>query len=145
MNEEIKKTQETAVQSIGSEEPPSVPGDPPVYYTQVWLNQTYGNHPNWVALAEDGITGWGTIYGLVRALQIYLGIGVDGDFGNGTKTAFENRFASTGGAVVPVLYAVDPIYGIISGALRTFNINTLFYGKNTIVYTINCFCRQVLK
>lgn len=117
MNEDIRKTQKIAVNSTGNGEPPNVPGDPPVYYTQVWLNQTYGNHPYWVTLTEDGITGWGTIYGLIRALQIYLGIGVDGDFGNGTKTAFENRFASTGGAVAPVLYEVDNIYGIISGAL----------------------------
>lgn len=94
-----------------------IPGDAPVYFTQVWLNETYGYHQSWVALEEDGITGWGTIYGLVRALQIYLGVTADGDFGNGTISAFKSRFASTGGEVVPVLYAVDKIYGIISGAL----------------------------
>lgn len=112
MSEDITKIHAAAAEG-GTE----VKGDPPVYYTQIWLNQTYGNHPKWVTLTEDGITGWGTIYGLIRALQIYLGVAVDGDFGNGTKSAFQNRFADTGGAVVPVLYAVDNIYGIISGAL----------------------------
>ena len=44
----------------------NVPGDPPVYYAQVWLNDTYGNVPGWVTLTEDGITGQNTMKGLHR-------------------------------------------------------------------------------
>lgn len=117
MSEEIKNNSFMAARNGKPEESRSVMGDPPVYYTQVWLNQKYSYHPNWVALDEDGVTGWSTIYGLVRALQIYLGIGVDGDFGLGTIAAFESRFANTGKAIVPVQYEVNDIYGIVSGAL----------------------------
>lgn len=39
--------------------------------------------PGWVALIEDGITGWGTVRGITRALQTELGIPVDGVFGDG--------------------------------------------------------------
>lgn len=88
-----------------------IPGDPPVYYTQVWLNQTFRNNSSWVLLNEDGITGWGTIHGLVRALQIYLGVTADGDFGNGTKSALQTRFSNTNGCVIPVLNTTDNIYG----------------------------------
>lgn len=45
-----------------------------VYQTQVWLNETYGNHPGYNRIVEDGITGWSTMYALTRALQIELGI-----------------------------------------------------------------------
>lgn len=96
---------------------PTIPGDPPVYYTQVWLNKTFGANSSWVHLDEDGITGWNTIYGLVRALQIYLNVSADGDFGNGTKTAFESKYARTNGVLIPTLQTEDLIYGIISGAL----------------------------
>lgn len=113
MNEE-KIINETMATVNGNTE---IPGDPPVYYTQVWLNQTYGYHTNWITLAEDGITGWGTINGLIRALQIYLGVTVDADFGNGTKTAFQNKYSSSGGILYPVLNTSDNIYGIITGAL----------------------------
>ena len=45
-----------------------------VQHTQMWLNNTYGNNPYWVRLSENGVTGWNTIYGLTRALQIELGL-----------------------------------------------------------------------
>ena len=31
--------------------------DQRVLQTQQWLNQTYGNNPNFVAVSEDGVTG----------------------------------------------------------------------------------------
>lgn len=34
-----------------------IPGDPPVYYAQVWLNDTYGNVPGWVALQKMDLPG----------------------------------------------------------------------------------------
>ena len=42
--------------------------DPQVRRTQQWLNATYASRAGWVPLDEDGLTGWGTIYGLRRAL-----------------------------------------------------------------------------
>lgn len=44
--------------------------DAMVLATQKWLNKTYGNDSGFNKVTEDGITGWGTIYGLRRALQI---------------------------------------------------------------------------
>ena len=44
--------------------------DAMVLATQKWLNEKYGNDSRFNKVAEDGITGWGTIYGLRRALQI---------------------------------------------------------------------------
>lgn len=113
MREEINA--KTAYVMTNDEE--TIPGDPPVYYTQVWLNETFGYHPKWTVLAEDGITGWGTINGLIKALQIYLGVGADGDFGNGTRDAFKSRYSSTNGVFWPAMNTTDNIYGIIEGAL----------------------------
>lgn len=48
--------------------------DAMVLRVQEWLNDTYGNDSRFNRVTEDGITGWGTIYGLRRALQIELGI-----------------------------------------------------------------------
>ena len=44
--------------------------DAMVLATQKWLNEKYGNDSRFNKVAEDGITGWGIIYGLRRALQI---------------------------------------------------------------------------
>lgn len=61
--------------------------DQKVLETQKWLNDTYS-----LGLDEDGITGRGTVTGLIKALQTELGVSADGDFGNGTKNAFDNMF-----------------------------------------------------
>lgn len=59
-----------------------------VQHTQMWLNNTYGNNSNWVRLEENGITGWPTIYGLIRALQIELKLSnPNGNFGPATTEA----------------------------------------------------------
>ena len=64
-----------------------------VLQTQQWLNQTYGNNSQFVKVEEDGITGNGTVKGLIRALQIELGEStIDGIFGNGTYISFNNMF-----------------------------------------------------
>lgn len=44
--------------------------DAMVLATQKWLNSTYGNDSRFNRVTEDGLTGWNTIYGLRRALQI---------------------------------------------------------------------------
>ncbi|MFT9231315.1 MAG: glycoside hydrolase domain-containing protein [Bifidobacterium sp.] len=63
--------------------------DAMVLATQQWLNATYGSVDGWVSLAEDGNTGWNTIYGLRRGLQHELGISpVSSGFGTATTAAF---------------------------------------------------------
>lgn len=94
-----------------------VPGDPPVYYAQVWLNETYGNISNWVTLAEDGLTGQGTMGGLVRALQHEIGTGVDGGFGAGTEAAFESFYSSTGGQLQLIMSSENNMNNIVKAAL----------------------------
>lgn len=59
---------------------------------QNWLNNTYGSNANWVQVDVDGQTGFYTVKALIRALQIELGLEVDGTFGNGTKNGFNTRF-----------------------------------------------------
>ena len=48
--------------------------DQMVLATQQWLNKTYGDDSRYNRVPEDGLTGWNTIYGLRRALQIEEGI-----------------------------------------------------------------------
>lgn len=50
------------------------PGDPMVYYVQRWLNQQYGHVSGFGSVTENGKTGTNTINGLIRAMQIELGI-----------------------------------------------------------------------
>ena len=49
-----------------------------VLEVQKWLNLTYGNHPDFPAVTEDGLTGNSTIKVLIRWLQIEAGVKVDG-------------------------------------------------------------------
>jgi RHS repeat-associated protein len=48
--------------------------DEMVLETQQWLNKTYGNDSRFNRVSENGRTGWETVYGLTRALQIEEGI-----------------------------------------------------------------------
>ncbi|MGC0252307.1 hypothetical protein [Pseudactinotalea sp. Z1748] len=60
-----------------------------VLRAQGWLNATYGGRAGWVPLLEDGQTGWHTIYGLRRGLQVELGISpLSSAFGPATTTQF---------------------------------------------------------
>ena len=54
-----------------------------VLEVQKWLNLTYGNHPDFPAVTEDGLTGNSTIKALIRGLQIEAGVKVDGVLGSG--------------------------------------------------------------
>lgn len=58
-----------------------------VLQTQIWVNNTYSGVSGYTPVTEDGITGMLTFKALIRALQIELGIAVDGEFGNGTLNA----------------------------------------------------------
>lgn len=114
-NKEIIRVSKVGNRSIMPQS--NVPGDPPVYYAQVWLNDTYCNVPGWVTLTEDGITGQNTMKGLVRALQSAIGTGVDGGFGAGTEAAFENYYAVTDGKMNVVSGATSNLYNIVMAGL----------------------------
>jgi peptidoglycan hydrolase-like protein with peptidoglycan-binding domain len=62
--------------------------DEMVLEVQEWVNDTYGDNPNYTPVTEDGITGGGTVDALITALQIEIGISSpDGVFGPATLTA----------------------------------------------------------
>lgn len=62
--------------------------DEMVLKTQKYLNATYNTNPNWVMIDENGKTGWPTIRGLIRGLQIEIGISTpNGNFGPATEAA----------------------------------------------------------
>lgn len=83
-----------------------------VLKTQQWLNLTYGLDPRFHAVAEDGKTGWPTIYALTRALQIELGIEQTADsFGPTSRRLYaENPLRRNDGVL-------DRKYAILQGAL----------------------------
>lgn len=98
-----------------------------VQKTQEWLNNKYGGKPGYIPLdlsEEAGIvgrTGWTTIYALLGALQIELGLNETGtNFGPTTQRLFNEMF---GEGIKPpidetaVCGRYGGIYGIIQGAL----------------------------
>ena len=88
--------------------------DPQVRRTQQWLNATYASRAGWVPLEEDGLTGWGTIYGLRRALQAELGISrLASGFGPATTSAYKNKI----GTINASFKGSQNILCILSGAL----------------------------
>lgn len=80
--------------------------------TQKWLNSTYRNDSRFNAVTEDGITGWETIYGLTRALQIELGIQNTADnFGPTSRNLYsQNQLQRADGVH-------DRKFAILQGAL----------------------------
>ena len=95
-----------------------VVGDPYVFYTQQWLNDTYGNDSRFNTVTENGKTGWATIYALTRALQIELGIQATADnFGTGTQNAFNTQYPNGVQQQSSNDETKRNIYGIIQGAL----------------------------
>jgi len=62
--------------------------DQMVLQAQEWLNKTYIGKSGYTKIAEDGMTGQGTVTALIIALQIEIGISSpNGTFGPATKTA----------------------------------------------------------
>lgn len=60
--------------------------DSAVLNVQIWLNKTYKGRLGYKPIAEDGITGWGTVKALIIALQIEEGISSpNGNFGPSTR------------------------------------------------------------
>ncbi|HBN28882.1 MAG TPA: hypothetical protein DEF85_07645 [Clostridiaceae bacterium] len=98
-----------------------------VQKTQEWLNNKYGDKPGFIPLdlsEEAGIvgrTGWTTIYALLGALQLELGLNETGtNFGPSTQRLFNEMFED--GIKPPidetaVCGRYGGIYGIIQGAL----------------------------
>ena len=109
--------------------------DQMVLQTQRWLNNTYGNDSRFNTVAENGQTGWETIYGLTRALQIELGIQSTADnFGPSTQRLFLQRYPNGVRQQADGATASSNVYSIIQGALwckgysTGSNISQHFYG-----------------
>ena len=67
--------------------------DKMVEKTQQWLNDNYKGKTGYDEIPVTGITGWTTIYALLHALQIELGITATADnFGPSTIARFNARF-----------------------------------------------------
>lgn len=66
--------------------------DPWVLKSQQWMNSNYRAVSGYQPVTEDGVPGWGTMYGLTRALQHELGIAsLSNSFGNATVAAFTSK------------------------------------------------------
>ncbi|MDO4283649.1 MAG: DUF1906 domain-containing protein [Clostridia bacterium] len=92
--------------------------DEMVLKTQQWLNSTYRGRTGYTEIPENGNTGWTTIYALLHALQIELGITATADnFGSGTISRFNSRYPN--GIVEQLFPSTEEsnVYGIIQGAL----------------------------
>lgn len=88
--------------------------DAMVLATQKWLNAEYGDEKDWVILAEDGVTGWGTIGGLTRALQCELGIvALSSNFGETTTREYVNQI----GLIGSTTNVSQNVLKILSGSL----------------------------
>lgn len=92
--------------------------DKMVLETQQWLNRANGSDPRFQRVEENGQTGWPTIYGLTRALQIELGIDQTADnFGEGTQAKFRQRYPDGVKQQADGDKSTSNIYSIIQGAL----------------------------
>lgn len=92
--------------------------DQMVLQTQQWLNDTYRNSTGFGSVVEDGRTGWDTIYGLIRGLQIELGItALANSFGPSTQAKFRTRWPDGIPEQDAGAESVSNVYAIIQGAL----------------------------
>lgn len=88
--------------------------DEMVLETQKWLSGIYQDQTGFGSVPMVGKTGWATINGLIRALQIELGItATANNFGTGTQSRFVSRWPN---GIVQNGNA-DNVHGIIQGAL----------------------------
>lgn len=89
-----------------------------VLATQKYLNENYGGKPGYNNVAENGNTGWATIYALTRALQIEFGLSAPADnFGNATTAAFKQRYPNGIKEQEAGAEETSRVYAIIQGAL----------------------------
>lgn len=86
--------------------------DPWVLDTQIWLNTTYSWHPDWETVPQDGSTGWPTVEGLTRALQVELGISsLSSNFGPTTLAELTSQYGAIGLGQYPGSNVVKIIQG----------------------------------
>ncbi|MBO0438890.1 glycoside hydrolase domain-containing protein [Candidatus Enterococcus ikei] len=99
--------------------------DPWVKKVQKWLNETYQGKSGWGSVPEDGKTGWPTIYGLIRAVQVELGItSLADNFGPTTQAKWDQK--------VPGLLVEGTKHNIIKlidGALICKGLGTLKFSE----------------
>lgn len=111
--------------------------DSKVLMAQQWLNQTYGGRTGYGSnITEDGLTGWGTINAMIRALQIELGISsTANNFGPSTVSRFNTRFPN--GIIEQSLEDTteDNIYGIIQCACWCKGYAADYYGITKHFYS----------
>lgn len=92
--------------------------DAMVLATQQYLNKNYGGKSGYNTIAEDGATGWSTIYALTRALQIELGLSAPANnFGNASVAAFTQKYPSGIKEQSAGAEEASKVYAIIQGAL----------------------------
>ena len=105
--------------------------DQMVLKTQQWLNATYRNKTGFGSVEETGRTGWDTIYALIRALQIELGItATANNFGLGTQSRFKSRWPNG----IRKNASESNVHGIIQDALwcKGYRVE---YGGITLEFT----------
>ncbi len=92
--------------------------DQMVLATQKYLNKNYSGKSGYNTIAEDGITGWSTIYALTRALQIELGLSAPANnFGNASTNAFKQKYPNGIKEQESGAGVTSRVYAIIQGAL----------------------------
>lgn len=75
--------------------------DETVLLSQKFVNQVYGPRTG-TTVAEDGITGWNTMYALTRALQWELGVSPQSDnFGPATLSALTGKYPVLNEGTIP--------------------------------------------
>lgn len=101
--------------------------DPYVLAVQQWVNDTYRGKTGYTEIPETGKTGWTTIYALLHALQIELGITATADnFGNTTISKFNQQYPNGVQQQDTEDKTKKNIYGIIQGGLlcKGYSIGT---------------------
>lgn len=92
--------------------------DPYVLNVQKWVNDTYRGKTGYTEIPENGKTGWTTIYALLHALQIELGITATADnFGSSTISKFNAKYPNGVQQQDDDDTTKRNIYGIIQGGL----------------------------
>ena len=104
--------------------------DPWVLEVQQWLNKTYGSNPNYGSVEETGQTGWDTIYGIIRAIQLELEV-TDipvNNFGDGTAIAWDSQVTPN----LDIGYKNGNIVNLIDAGFRCKGMGT---GKFDATYS----------
>lgn len=92
--------------------------DPYVLNVQKWVNENYKGKTGYTEIPENGKTGWTTIYALLHALQIELGITATADnFGPSTISKFNEQYPNGVQQQDDNDTTQKNIYGIIQGGL----------------------------